>query len=75
MINSMSAVQVYLAKDEMEANLIKGLLSSVEIESVMNPINTNEPPYRYINAATIPYGIFVKEDEAEEAKKVLAERK
>lgn len=71
----MSAVEIYLAKDEMEASIIKGNLESSGIKSTINPINNDSPLNGLDGAQNIPYGVYVEKDMEEEAKKVLAERK
>jgi hypothetical protein len=72
----MSFVQVYVAKGEIEASVIKGLFESVGIKSKISLIENNLPS-RYGGTNTIngPHGVYVEEEKVEEAKKVLSERK
>ncbi len=71
----MAFIQIYVASGEMEANLVKGFLESMEIKSRIAPSNS----YLVQSATALatpnrPYGVYVEEEKAEEAKKILAER-
>ncbi len=68
----MNFVQVYKAKDEIEARLIKGLFESFGIKSMVS-LNSNLL-LGYVATTNHPHGVYVDENKAEEAKKVLAER-
>jgi Putative prokaryotic signal transducing protein len=71
----MSVIQIFSTQNEMEASIIKGNLESVGIKSEISPINNNSPLNGLDSVQNVPYGIFVEENKAEEAKKFLAERK
>lgn len=68
----MSFTQIYLAENEMDASIKKGLLESFGIKSKISPVNGKGGRYNpYFESF---YGVYVEEEKAEEAKKVLAER-
>ena len=78
----MNYVQVYRARGEMEATIVKGFFENVGIKAGISSLNSPmsstfsvaSSPY-LINTPDTPYGVYVDEKDAEEAKKVLTERK
>jgi|GEM_PF-6739388 hypothetical protein len=70
----MSLVQIYIAKDGAEAVLVSGFLENVGIKSFINPLNDNLP-MGYGDTLYRSHGINVEASIAEEAKKILSERK
>lgn len=69
----MKHLQVASANDEIEASITKGYLENLGIKSKIISINNNLPS-RYSMVTNRPFGIYVEETKAEEAKKILKER-
>ena len=68
----MSFIQVYVAKGEMEALIIKGLFEDAGIKSKISLIENNLPSrFGGVNTINGPHGVYVEEEKAEEAKKIL----
>ena len=70
----MEFIQVYLAKDEMEASIIKGLFESNGIRVSVSSSNSNSPNVYLSNMHNVPYGVYVEEDKLEKAKEILAQK-
>lgn len=72
----MSFIHIYSAQNEMEASLIKGNLESVDIKSIISPVNNNSPLNgSWLTVQDIPYGVYVEKEKVEEAKRFLVEGK
>ena len=68
----MSFVQIHIARNEMDASIIKGHLESVDIKSIISPINNNSPLNSpWFPTQDIPYEVYVEEEKVEEAKRFL----
>jgi hypothetical protein len=66
-------IQVYLAQNEMDAYIIKGLLEGEGIKAFISSANNNIPA-RAIPTSKLPFGVYVRKDKEEEAKKILESR-
>ena len=72
----MSFVQVYLARNEMEASIVKGNLEGANIQTTISPGKNHAPlTGSCLTAQGIPYGVYVKQDKVEEVKKILGQEK
>lgn len=74
----MKLQRIYEAKDELDASLILGYLESYGIKAVINQSTVNMPPMfsgdaRSTVAHLVPRDIFVPEEAAEEALKLIHE--
>lgn len=70
----MDWTKIYYAQDEIEANMIGGLLKSHEIPAKIVPKSSGsilKSPLFYTNS-NIPYEIFVPETDREKAEKILS---
>ena len=69
----MQWTKIYFANDELDANLVKGFLQSKGIEVKVVPKSAGmvvKSPYFYTNS-TIPYELFVPENQQAQAIKIL----
>ena len=68
----MNFTPIFIANNEIEANIIKGFLESCGIATKI--FSSNEGVVRYTSSSSLPYKISVKETDKERAIQFLKER-
>jgi len=69
----MQWIKIYFAENEMDANLIRGLLEShgLQVKVVPESASSIIQSPRFHTNANIPYGIYVGEGDKDQAEKIL----